>query len=98
MAADHASFFEVALVVFLGLPEGGGGDYLGCDGLAVGAGGVELGDAGAGLGDLLVGVGEDDAAILGAEVRTLAVDLGGIVQGEEGVEERLVGETGCCRR
>ncbi len=80
-------------MVLLGPPEGGGGDDLGGDGLTVGSGGVELGDAGSGLGGLLVGVGEDDAAVLRSEVRTLAVDLGGIVHGEEGVEQRLVGET-----
>src|ERR1700679_1238104 len=93
-AANHASFFQVALVVFLGFPEGGGGDYLGGDGFAVRAGGVELGDLGSGLSELLVGGGEDDATVLGAPVRTLAIHLRRIVQGEEGVQQGFVGETG----
>lgn len=37
VAADHASFFEVALVVLFGLPEGGVWDDLGGDLQAVGA-------------------------------------------------------------
>src|SRR5580698_7936609 len=93
VTVHHAAFLQIFLVVFLGLPEGGGGEDLCGDGLAVGAGGVELRDAGACLGGLLVGAGEDDAAVLRAEVGTLTVDLSGIVHGEEGVEQRVVGET-----
>lgn len=37
VTADHASFFEVALVVLLGLPEDGTGDDLCGDGQPVGS-------------------------------------------------------------
>src|SRR5271154_4276523 len=94
MAADHAALFEVALVVLLGLPEGLGGEDLGGDGGAEAAGGVEFGDLCAGLTGLLVGVGEDDGAILRSPIGTLAVDLGGIVEGKEGIEQAFVADAG----
>ena len=94
VTAHHAALLEILLVVLLCLPECSGGNDLGGDGLAVSAGGVEFGDLGAGLGELLVVMGEDDAAVLRAPVRTLAIDLGGIVQSEECVQKRFVGETG----
>ena len=64
MAADHATFLKVLLVVFFGLPERSGCNDLGCDWFAVRAGGVELGDLRAGLSELLVVMREDDAAVL----------------------------------
>ena len=93
VTVHHATFFQVFLVVFLGLPEDGGREDLCGDGLAVGSGGVEFRDAGACLSGLLVGAGEDDAAVLRAEVGTLTIDLSWIVHGEEGVEQRVVRKT-----
>ena len=57
-----------------------------------GVGGVELRDVG--FGDaLLVVVGvEDGGAVGGAGVRALAVERGGVVDGEEDAEELAVGE------
>ena len=98
MTAHHASFFEVALVVLFGLPEGSGRRDLSGDRLAEGAGGVEFGDLRPCLGCLLVGVGKDDAAVLRSPVRTLAIDLGGIVEREECVEKCLIGEAGRVKR
>src|SRR5580704_16487935 len=92
VTVDHAALFEVTLVVLLGFPESGDGEDLGSDGLAVSAGGVELGDASMCLSELLSRMGEDDAAVLSSEIRTLVVDLSGVVHGEKGVEERVVGE------
>lgn len=90
VAVHHSAFFEIFLVVLFCLPEGGGWNDLRCDGFAVGAGGVELGDLCAGLGELLVVMGKDNAAVLSAPVRTLAIHLSGIVQREERVQQRFV--------
>ena len=90
MAVHHAAFLQIFLVVLFCLPEGGGGNNLRSDGLAVGAGGIEFGDLCARLSELLVVMGKDDAAVLCAPVRTLAVYLSGIVQREESVEQRFV--------
>ena len=93
VAADHAALFKVLLVVFLSLPEGCGRDDPGCDGFAERAGGVELGNFRIGLCGLIVRFAKDNGAVLGAPVWALAVELGGVVEGEEGVEEGLVGDT-----
>ena len=90
MAAEGATFFEVSLVVFFGAPEGLGGDDLGDDGLRILFLVGEAGDKGFRGGFLLGGMEEDDAAILSAPVRALAVELGGIVEGEELLEEAVV--------
>src|SRR5271170_1081065 len=94
VAAHHATLFEIFLVILFGLPKGGRRNDLGCDGLAVRACSTKFCDLGAGLGKLLVGASEDDAAVLCAPVRTLAVDLGGIVKREESVQQCVVGNTG----
>src|SRR5580692_10363786 len=91
VAADHAAFFEVFLVVLFGLPERRCWDDLGRDGFSVRASSVELGDLCPGLGELLVVLSEDDATVLRTPIRTLAVDLGGIVHAEKRVKQRFVG-------
>ena len=82
----------VVLVVVLGAVEGFERDDLRDDAVLPGVGGVELRDVG--LGDaLLVVVGvEDGGAVGGAGVRALAVERGGVVDGEEDAEELAVGE------
>jgi hypothetical protein len=94
VAAHHATLFKILLVILFGLPERSRWNNLSCDGLAIRSGGVKLGDLRAGLGKLLVGMGEDDAAILRAPIRTLAIHLGGIVHREERIQQRLVGKAG----
>ena len=94
-----AGLLVVVLVVVLGGPEGlvdggvGGGD--GCGG---GDEGVDLVAAAAQQGHHFLGLallqagGEEDAAqVLGAEVRALSVELGGVVYLEEELAEFLVG-------
>ena len=82
----------VVLVVVLGAVEGFEGNDLGDDAVLPGVGGVELCDVG--FGDaLLVVVGvEDGGAVGGAGVGALAVEGGGVVDGEEDAEELAVGE------
>src|SRR5690242_5002334 len=92
VAAHHAAFLEIALVVLLGAPEGLGWLDPRGDGLAVSTGGVQLGDLRPGLGFLLVIMGKDHAAILRPAVRPLTIDLGGVVEQEERVEQRFIGE------
>ena len=95
VAACLAALFQIALVVLFGAPEGLRRlDF--CDdalGLEAAFGG-ELLDLGAGLRLLLRRVEEDGRAVLRAPVRALAVEGGGIVQGEEGVEQLLVADLG----
>lgn len=91
VAADHATLFKVFLVVLLGLPKGCRWNDLSRDRFAIRTGGAELGDLCASLGELLVVVGEDDAAVLRAPIRPLAVHLGGIVQREERIKQCFVG-------
>ncbi len=92
VAAQGAAFLEVFLVVLLCAPEGLGGDDLGDDGLGESLLRGEAGDGGLGGSFLLGRVEEDDAAVLRAPVGPLAVELGGIVEREERVEELLVGD------
>ena len=79
-------------MVVLAAVEGFEWDDLGDDAVLPGVGGVELRDVG--FGDaLLVVVGvEDGGAVGGADVRALAVEGGGVVDGEEDAEELAVGE------
>src|SRR5260370_9578682 len=94
VTADHATFLKIPLVVLFGLPERGGWNDLRRDGFPIRAGGVQLGDFRAGLGELLIVVCKDDAAVLRTPILTLAVDLGGIMHGEERVQQRVVSKTG----
>jgi hypothetical protein len=90
VAADGAAFLQIFLVVFFGAPEGFRWDDLGHDGLRELLLGCEAGDGGPGSGFLLWGVEEDGAAILRAPVGTLAVELGGVVELEESIEQLFV--------
>ena len=93
VAACMAALFEVALVVFFGAPEGLGRFYLGDDALGFeSAFQGELFDPGVGLGFLLRRMEKDGGAILCAPIRTLAVESGWVVEGEEGVEELIEGD------
>ena len=86
-------FEGVVLVVVLGAVEAFEGDDLGDDGLRPGVRGVELRDVGGGDA-LLLGRGEEDGgAVGGADVIALAVERGGVVDGEEDAEKLAVGET-----
>src|SRR5215216_1882858 len=76
-ASGRGALLEVALVVVLGPPEGRRGLDLGHDRVAEALLGP-LDDPPGDLG-LLVGVGEDHGAILPADVRALAVELGRVV-------------------
>ncbi len=97
MAAHHAALLEILLVILFSLPEGICRNDLSCDGFAIRSGGVKLCDLRACLGELLVSLCEDDAAILCAPIRTLAIHLGRIVQRKERVQQRLIGKTGTDR-
>ena len=92
--AMAAMLLEIALVVFLGLPEGGRGLDLGDDQLAPLAGGRDLVPLLRCHPSLLWAVGKDHRAVLGAEVRPLAVLLGGVVHPEEQLDEGGVGHFG----
>src|SRR3954447_15411568 len=81
-------------MVLLRFPEGAAGTNLGCDWTPIRARGVQLSDPRTGFGKLTVRVSEDNAAILRAPVRPLAVNLGRIVQCKERVQKRLVTEAG----
>src|ERR1700759_5633676 len=89
-----SSFFEVALVVFLGPVERGGGGDLGHDGSTEAAVCLEflLGCRRRLL--LFLVVIEDGRAVLSADVRALAVEGGGVVDLPEDVEELVVGDLG----
>ena len=82
----------VVLVVVLGAVEGFERDDLGDDAVLPGVGGVELRDVGVGDALLIVVGVEDGGAVGGAGVRTLAIECGGVVDGEEDAEELAVGE------
>jgi len=93
MAACLAALFKVALVVFFRAPEGLGRFHFGHNAFwfedaLLG----KLFDLCKGLGFLLRRVKEDGGAVLRAPVRSLAVEGGGIVQGEEGVKDLVVGD------
>src|ERR1017187_1798028 len=95
MAARLAAFFKITLVVFLGAPEGlrrfnQSNDALWLEAAFSG----KLCDLGLSLRFLFRRVEEDGRSVLRAPVRTLAVEGGGVVQGEERVEELLVGDPG----
>lgn len=85
---------EVVLVVVFGGEELGGGGEFGDNGVGEDLGGGQLVNGGLGGGALVFGVVEDGGAVLGAVVGTLAVEGGGIVDGEEDVEELGVGDEG----
>jgi len=95
VAAGEAALGEVLLVVFFGAPKGlrrldPGDDAFGLEKAFDG----ELGNFGFGLCLLLGGVKEDGRAVLAAPVGALAVKGGGVVKGEEGVEDVVVGGDG----
>ena len=89
--AGAAGAFHIVLVVILGRPELGALDHLGDDRLAAEAlGGGELGDVLLGRLRLLGRAAEDGRAVLVADVRTLAVELRGVVDHEEPFEQLAV--------
>src|SRR5580693_9879159 len=93
-AMGQAALFEVLLVIVLGAVERPGGGDLGHHRLAMAAGGFELRLRRA-RGLLLGGIEEEDrGAVLGPPVRTLAVELGGVVVVPEGLEQLIVGDPG----
>lgn len=95
MAGSLATFFQIALVVVLGAPEGLCGLDLSDNGVRFETiFGEKLDDFGLSLGLLVGGVKEDGGAVLGAVVGTLAIEGGGVVQNEESVEELLVADQG----
>ena len=85
-------FERVVLVVVLGAVEGFERDDLGDDFVLPGVGGIELRDVGFGDALLIVVGVEDGGAVGGADVGALAVERGGVVDGEEDAEELAVGE------
>src|SRR4051794_19746950 len=92
----RGALLEIALVVLLGAPERSGRLDLGHDRVAK-AGLRPLDDL---LGDLrlLVGVGKDDGAVLPADVRALAIELGRVVQLEVLGDQILVADLGGVER
>ena len=85
------------MVVFAGV-EGFEGRDFGDDGVGEGVGGGELRDVGFGDSLLIGGAEEDGGAVGGAGVGALAVEGGGVVDGEEDAEELAVGDAGMGRR
>ena len=83
---------QVLLVVLLGVEELACGSQLGGDGPLAGVGQslAEHLERGGGLGLLLVGGHVDRGPVLGAVIVALPVDLGGVVLGEEHLEEAAV--------
>lgn len=83
---------EVVLMVVFGGVEGTEGQKFGDDGGGPDLPGVEVGDDGLRL-DLLVGsVVEDGGTVLRADIGTLTVGGGGVVDGEEDVEQVRVAD------
>src|SRR5471032_1109759 len=89
--ARTAMLLEIALMAFLGLPEGGGGLDLGDHRLLPLARCFEFGLLLGGDAGLFRAMGEDHRTVLGAEVRSLAVLLGGVVHAEEQVHQAGIG-------
>ncbi len=83
----------VLVVVFAGV-EGFERGALGDDGAGEDFGGGELRDVGFGDALLVGGVEEDGGAVGGAFVGALAVEGGGVVDGEEDAEKLAVGDAG----
>src|SRR5580698_9678284 len=94
MTAHHAALLEIPLVILLSSPEGRPRNHLRCNLLTVCPACAQLRNLCAGLSELLVAVGKDNAAILRAVIRTLAIHLGRIVHRKESVQQRFVGKTG----
>ncbi len=94
MAAGHAALFEIALVIFFGGIKFSGGRNFGGDGLLKFFAGFEFGFGFFGDGDLFRRMGEDRGAVLLAEVGSLAIHLGWIVQVPEGFDQSLVADFG----
>ena len=84
----------IVLVVGLGVVEAFEGSDLGDDGLVEDVGGIELGDVGGADFALLVVDVEDRGTVGGADVGALAVESGGVMNGEEDLEELAVGDFG----
>jgi hypothetical protein len=83
----------ILVVVFAGV-EGLQGRDLGDDGVGEGVVGGELRDVGFGDALLVGGVEEDGGTVGGSFVGALAVEGGGVVDGEEDAEELAVGDAG----
>ena len=82
-------------MIFFGPPECPGGLYLGDNAFGFEAALCrKLVNLCLGLRLLLRRVEEDGGAVLRAPVRTLAVEGSGVVEGEKGVEELVVGDAG----
>ena len=97
VAGGQTLFLQILLVVVLGFVERHGGNDLGGDGLGKAMRLFESFFGGAGGGFLLRCGEENGGTVLGAEVRALAVDLGGIVILPEDFEQLLIGELGGIR-
>lgn len=78
---------EVVGMVSLGRPELYGGGDLGDDGVIEDPAGRQFGEEGAGLGFLFRRVIEDGRPVLRAGVVALPVEGGGVVYGEEDLED-----------
>src|SRR5258705_4395234 len=91
-ARGDAVLLVVLLVVLLGAVERLRGEDLGGDRPLVLAALLESLLRRLGRPELLVAVGEDRRAVLGADVRPLAVPRGRVVDLEEDVEEPVVGD------
>src|SRR5258708_1596124 len=92
--AMAAMFLEVALMIILGAPEGGGGLDLGPVGRLPFAGGLDRRFPLPGDALLFRAVGEDRRAVLGADIRSLAIALGGVVHPEEQIDQIAIGDLG----
>jgi hypothetical protein len=91
VAACLAALLQIALVILLGPPEGLRRLNLGHNALGLEAAlGGKLLDFGASLRLLLRRVEEDGRAILRAQVRPLAVEGGGVMKCEEGIQQLLI--------
>ena len=94
MAARAAVLLDVLLVILLGAPEGRGGSDLGHDRATEPAAGLELllhRGGGRLLGLVVI---EDGRAVLGADVRPLAIQRRRIVELPEDLQQLLVADLG----
>src|SRR6478672_9582645 len=90
VAGGEAALFEVLLVVILGGVELGGGGDFGDYRPAIFVAVFEFGLGGEGGSLLLGGSVKDGRPVLGADVRALAVEGGGVVVLPEGFEKVFV--------
>src|SRR5579863_7387826 len=94
MATECAALLQILLVVFLGAPKGRSSDDLRRDRFREPFLSSEALDRGFCSGFLFRRVIENDAPILCAPVRTLAVQLRWVVEREKGIEKLFVGDPG----